>query len=549
MLRHLTLDRKYQLYVFFLALILHIPAWIINPEGHSLIHNVLWSQHFAEALWSGDFYPRWLIGLNAGCGSPAFFYYPPFPYYVSSLFQWLPSPNAALITVYGLVYALGGVAFYSFIRSSCSAKGALLAACGYLLMPYIWIDLYIRDAYSEYFSFLFLPLLLKLTTNIINGDKKALYFFSCAYALLIMSTVHGALIGSLLIAAYSFYLFFDRKSFDKLPLMVAGGMLGIIISAIYLLPVIEGLPHARIGNTDEMFDGMFDYKSNFAYMNAFSGLVFSLSLFALYAITPALFTGGLRVPFYKNRSFLFWLGAALASLFLMTSLSFFIWLLFPFLKILQFPWRMAIIPTIAIPAMLGYAASALPDRRHTKKIASTYCMMTLVCIGIAFSSPLGVIKINEVYIHNGLVPLPNEYLPSAASSAWLMSDSAQKANALCHVNKVTLLSGDIKPIENLVWKPRHIHFDVHAPEKSTLLIGQFNYWGWQAKDSNGNDILLENSPEGLLMLTLPQGAHSIDIQLVRWKSEVYGAFLSLIGLLAALFGILRVNWIDRKLPS
>ena len=47
--------------------------------------HLRWSKHFAEQFWSGELYPRWLMGMNAGLGSPTFFFYTPIPYYFTSL--------------------------------------------------------------------------------------------------------------------------------------------------------------------------------------------------------------------------------------------------------------------------------------------------------------------------------------------------------------------------------------------------------------------------------------------------------------------------------
>ena len=55
---------------------------------HNLIpYHLKWSKHFVEQFWQGDVYPRWLINMNDGLGSPTFFFYAPIPYYFSSLFH------------------------------------------------------------------------------------------------------------------------------------------------------------------------------------------------------------------------------------------------------------------------------------------------------------------------------------------------------------------------------------------------------------------------------------------------------------------------------
>ena len=46
-----------------------------------------WYIHFSEQFWAGDLYPRWLVGMNNGLGSPVFFYYPPVPFWLTSLIR------------------------------------------------------------------------------------------------------------------------------------------------------------------------------------------------------------------------------------------------------------------------------------------------------------------------------------------------------------------------------------------------------------------------------------------------------------------------------
>src|SRR5882672_9647668 len=72
------------------GLILTIPALVygipfFSDDGVS--HHALWYIHFSTQLWAGDLYPRWLMGMNEGLGSPVFYYYPPVPFFLTSLFK------------------------------------------------------------------------------------------------------------------------------------------------------------------------------------------------------------------------------------------------------------------------------------------------------------------------------------------------------------------------------------------------------------------------------------------------------------------------------
>lgn len=48
-------------------------------EAHDVLFHFNWSKYFSQQFWSGELYPRWLLGMNSGLGSPSFFFYPPIP--------------------------------------------------------------------------------------------------------------------------------------------------------------------------------------------------------------------------------------------------------------------------------------------------------------------------------------------------------------------------------------------------------------------------------------------------------------------------------------
>lgn len=56
------------------GLLLTMPL-LINGcmNGHDFFFHVIFSHHFTEQFWNGDLYPRWMLNMNAGFGSPTFF--------------------------------------------------------------------------------------------------------------------------------------------------------------------------------------------------------------------------------------------------------------------------------------------------------------------------------------------------------------------------------------------------------------------------------------------------------------------------------------------
>lgn len=120
--------------------------------------HIHWSRNFSQQFWSGELYPRWLIGMNGGLGSPVFFYYPPTPYWITSLlvplcgFDSLGWRPLAWSACFGLAFS-GAFSFF-WLRRVTPKWPALIAALLYMLMPYhLRTDLYVHGAFAEFWAF------------------------------------------------------------------------------------------------------------------------------------------------------------------------------------------------------------------------------------------------------------------------------------------------------------------------------------------------------------------------------------------------------------
>ncbi|MFM5280568.1 hypothetical protein ACK30K_10770 [Aeromonas caviae] len=132
--------------------LLMLPLWWQGgSQGHDLFHHLLSGHYFARQLWQGELYPRWLMAMNGGFGSPTFFFYPPLPYYVSALFA---GPGAhsqqAIYPLLGsatLALLLSGVFAYLWLRATTPPGRALAGpwppACSIWRCPIMspWISM------------------------------------------------------------------------------------------------------------------------------------------------------------------------------------------------------------------------------------------------------------------------------------------------------------------------------------------------------------------------------------------------------------------------
>ena len=102
-----------------------VPMAVFGFVYGDTIHLV-WAKHFSDQLWAGNLYPRWLLDMNSGLGSPTFYFYGPVSYYITSLFFLvLPFHGYGWLQV-GLSAALAsvgsGLAAYVWLRQHSSAS-------------------------------------------------------------------------------------------------------------------------------------------------------------------------------------------------------------------------------------------------------------------------------------------------------------------------------------------------------------------------------------------------------------------------------------------
>jgi hypothetical protein len=138
-----------------IGILLTLPLFISgfpHSSADGICHANYYSS-FADQLWGGEFYPRWMYKINRGLGSPTFYYYPPFAFYFTRLLKPLspgdpygwhqPGISASIALV------ASGIFMYLWLMRITPGKSALVGAILYMIVPYhITGDLYGRGAFS-----------------------------------------------------------------------------------------------------------------------------------------------------------------------------------------------------------------------------------------------------------------------------------------------------------------------------------------------------------------------------------------------------------------
>src|SRR5262245_39655364 len=200
--------------IVLLGLVLALPTAIlgfpVGPDNDDSLIHLIWQTHFSRQFWSGELYPRWLMDMNGGRGSPSYLFYAPLPHLLASLLPPISDDEVFARWQLGVaaIVALiaSGLTCYSWLRYRFPPRFALLGSFVYMVAPYhLADDLYARSSFNEFFSFVWLPLILLFVERPARWPAR-IAGISVSYALLFLTHPLIAFILSPVVALYAGYL-------------------------------------------------------------------------------------------------------------------------------------------------------------------------------------------------------------------------------------------------------------------------------------------------------------------------------------------------------
>src|SRR3990167_11370763 len=221
---------------------------------------------FDQALRASQFPVRWVDGLGFGFGYPLFVFYPPLVYIVGEIFHLT---GFGFIDSVKLVFFTGifasGIAMYILTKEFFGRLPAIVSALFYLLVPYRALDVYIRGALAESFSFVWLPLILWSFYKLIKTYKPFYTYLSAIFLALLMITHNLIFLPFILILP--FYLLFLFWQTSKKKLFIVNCLLSIVyslgFSAFFWIPAILEKKFTIVDQL--LLTSLADYNIHFVY--------------------------------------------------------------------------------------------------------------------------------------------------------------------------------------------------------------------------------------------------------------------------------------------
>lgn len=361
------IDHKVPLLLAVVAACLWLPAFVTVPHTiGDAVYHLVWEKAFAEQLWGGDLYPRYLFAMNQGEGAPTFYVYPPLAYYITAIFyplHWLDGGTGwfALLVSGGLATWFCGVGAWKWFQAMGVSRAlAIWGGLIYMAFPYrLVIDGWMAMNFAQLWGAAWIPWLLWAAKRLCVEKGAVSIPLAVIWAAVVLTHVPTAFLCGLGILGWVVLLAVQCKwrLFGRCVASIAAGSL---LAAIYWLPMLE---YRSLLSLHEMLEGRLDYTQNFLSFSDFAdpvhyirqpvawlNLVCGLLIFTVVAVESR---GFRRMP---NRPIAVAAIAGGLAIAMMYPIAKLVWDWVPVLQALQFSWRFHLLVTPAVAELMVLAA-------------------------------------------------------------------------------------------------------------------------------------------------------------------------------------------------
>ncbi len=549
-------------------IIILIPLIALIYVSYSILNNQFFSVHddqqvariylLTEALKSGQFPVRWVNHLGFGFGYPLFIFYPPLIYYVGAVFHML---GASLILSVKLIiflsFSASMVSMYFLLKKFYSKNISMLCSSFYVLTSYRALDVYVRGALSEAFSFIFLPLILLNIYNIFEAKSKtpikSFVFLSLTFAGLILTHTLTALGFLLIILIWVFALFIQTHSIRKIVTTIISLAMGGGLSAFSSIPsviekkftLVDGILLTELADyrihfvyIRQLWDSAWGYGGSLPELN--DGLSFEIGKILLISIVLSIVLITYNALKNKKLSFNQLLPLLiLVPLFMTLKYSKPIWLLFQPLAYLQFPWRFLTFVTLFTPFVFAFLSKEIGKKN--KNYSYIFLIIVLIAIILESMGRFSPKSFEQFSDSDYLTKQRLDWATSRSSFEYIPKGVATKVSkdftTIPDIDEINLpqnFAGVLEgqgTVENIDFKPGVQKYRAVFLTNGMVQFNTFDFPGWQVK-INGQLAEVDSSNRlKLISILVPQGESIIELNFSRTPIRLISEIISLVSLL------------------
>lgn len=509
-----------------------------------------------QSIKSGHIPPRIVPNLGYGYGYPFFNFYPPFTYYMGEFyhllgFSYIISTKLMLITG----FILSAIFMYLLVKEFYGRLAGVVSAVSYTYVSYKAVDVYVRGAYAEFFSFVFIPLIFWAVLKVAKTNHtRYVVFGSLSTALLILSHNLIAFMSSIFIGGWVIYAWYISKNKYRFILQtLCLFLLGFGLSAYFFIPSYfeKNYTLVNILTTEladyklhfvcayQLWDSMWGYGGSI--LGCHDGISFEIGKIQL--ITSSLvFVMGVCLLFsrknMKNIFPIFVFSAFLfISIFLTIKHSRFIWDVLPPLWYIQFPWRFLIFASFASSFLVGSAMFFVKGKKLRYLIAAIIIGSTILTSVYRFT-PQRLIDASDAFYTNQekirweTSSLAYEYVPLGISTKKSKAGTTQ-----VNITKDEIASSSSKIISGVIFYkevknlPHYKKFEVMAFESGVIQINTYSFPGWKIFIDGKKTEFRDDNKLKLIRVNIPEGKHTVEVKFTDTMARTVGNLLTLISII------------------
>lgn len=502
-----------------------------------------WQHFFANQLWKGEIYPRWIFDMNDGFGSPAFFIYPPLAHSIAALFHpAFPDadgvPYRLAISVFLCLVASGIGAYHWLYQVVQEKSSALIGAVIYVIAPYhLFVDVYLRGAIAELWAFAWAPWTLLAIHLFVNRDRNGIFVFVFSASALIFSHAPSSLFLFFAYFAYAALLAWKLKEVSVLIYSIISTVIAVLIAGVYLG---TALSHTTYINSDALFKGYFDFFKWLMFSEArwpstkAEYAITGVALIQTFAATLLGVISLLGLEKGHKIRYIVWfsLTGNIVIFLLMSTWGTAFWKIFYPLQRIQFPWRLLMLQSVYLGLLAACCATAQNKLKYRVQRKKPLAMLVLILVGFSM--------VNVSLYGFNKRSLPFTEIGNLETPEYTLGDTKILKHLFQENEKVSFLNGHGKVVI-VKWTPRHLLIDIETKTAVRIVIRQFAYPGWQYRFSNlqtYNNVERLDGAEQLIGLSLEAGHKQIEFSLRPTVAESVGIAASILGCLSLIAFIL-----------
>ncbi|MDP3733505.1 MAG: YfhO family protein [Candidatus Daviesbacteria bacterium] len=183
---------------------------------------------------------RWVPDMGYQYGYPQFNFYPPSVFYLGGILNLLGIQiidSVKLLFILGFI--LSALTMFIFLKTLMGEWPAFIGSILYSFTPYKAQEVYVRGSLSEFFAFIFFPLIFWSAYKLIKSGKLRYIgwlAFSTGFLLIthnLMSFIFLPIFGVWVVTLSVIY-----KKWGVFPKVIVGSLLGLGLASFFTLPVI-----------------------------------------------------------------------------------------------------------------------------------------------------------------------------------------------------------------------------------------------------------------------------------------------------------------------